>query len=132
MKRLARISSLALPILTGCAETIPKNMPLVFAETISVGINVGASTTEQGGDFSLGFKSKDVAVVPVVTLDKDGKPVPIESKSAEGQKTMNDAYSVLGQFSSDTSAAGRNVGLGKFFATGQAAVRLSDGFSNCL
>ena len=144
-------------ILTGCGN-LPMNTPLLFAENISVGINIGASTTDQGADVSVGFKSRDVAIVPVVSFEsRDGnataKAIPIRgsakdchgkktsaknndgttSKFCDGEATDNqDAYSVLGQFSSSTDAAGRRIGLGKFFATGQAALHLASGFEQCL
>lgn len=140
--------------LTGCASDLPRNMPLVFGEAITVGIGIGASTADQGGDFTLGFKSKDVAIIPVVAYDNDGSPVQIQadiSDTTSGDestettadskivtrkpvtKTINkDSYSVLGQFGSVTDGAGKRVGLGKFFATGAAALQLSEGFAACL
>ena len=45
--------------------------------------------------------------------------------------TDYDSLSVLGQFDfkSDAENAAINVGLGKFFSTGMAAKKLSDGFA---
>ena len=121
----------AMLALSGCAE-MPKNMPLLFGESITVGISIGASAADQGGDFTLGFRSKDVAVIPVVAYDKDGKPVPIYAEVTDSTGTNKDSYSVLGQFGSTTDGTGRRVGLGKFFATGAAALQLSEGFADCL
>jgi hypothetical protein len=50
------------------------------------------------------------------------------SRKSEG----TDALSVLGQFSVDTNSKTADVGLGKFFATGLAAQKLADGFSERL
>jgi len=147
---LAVVATLALG---GCAE-MPKNMPLVFGESITVGIGIGSSAADQGADFTLGFKSRDIAVIPVVAYDKDGSPVRIQAEVTEntaseestdtegGKKTVtkkpvtrsvnHDSYSVLGQFGSTTDAGNKRVGLGKFFATGTAATQLSAGFAECL
>lgn len=123
--------------LVGCSN-IPSNMPLVFGEDISIGINMGATATNQGGEVTLGFKSKDVAIIPVVT-SASGVPSLIQSKiinktasSAPAETTTQDAYSVLGQISTTTDGAGRKIGLGKFFATGQAATYLAQGFGKAL
>lgn len=146
----AIIATLAL---NGCAE-MPKNMPLLFGESITVGISIGSSAADQGVDFTLGFKSRDIAVIPVVAYDKDGKPERIyaevndkttgtESTESQGNRTLvtknpvnevvnKDSYSVLGQFGSTTDVSNKRVGLGKFFATGAAAQQLSEGFATCL
>ena len=42
----------------------------------------------------------------------------------------SDALSVLGQFEVRSSTRTADVGLGKFFATGLAAQKLADGFSD--
>lgn len=150
-KTLFALTALAL---AGCASDFPKNMPLIFGESITVGIGVGASATDQGGDFTLGFKSKDVAIIPVVIYDKDDKQMPAhatvtetrtneEVTATEGDKKTvtrtpeirivnHDSYSVLGQFDSSTDGSNKRVGLGKFFATGNAAGQLSAGFAACL
>jgi len=131
----AKTALLALPLIAGCAE-MPQNMPLVFAETISVGIGVGATTVDQGASFNLGFQSKDVAIVPIISYDKAGNAQPMRAENdqttAGGGSKSQDAFSVIGTFSSDTSGNTKTVGLGKFFATGTAAQRLADGFSKCL
>lgn len=137
MKPAIRISTLAVTsALAGCSN-LPMNTPLFFGETVSVGISASTSTTDQGMDLTLGFKSKDVAVVPVVTFEggtqeNSGKSVPLRGEVSEGATTNRDAYSVIGQFSTTTDDAGKRIGLGKFFATGQAALQLSEGFKNSL
>lgn len=117
--------------LVGCSN-IPNNMPLVFGEDISLGINMGGSATGQGAELTLGFKSKDVAIIPVVT-SASGVPTLIQGKTTNGPNgttsSTTDSYSVLGQFGSTTDATGKKIGLGKFFATGQAATYLANGFA---
>ncbi|MBI2305843.1 MAG: hypothetical protein HYU78_00940 [Rhodocyclales bacterium] len=152
MKSLS-LAAVALTV-AGCATDVPRNMPLVFGESISVGISVGTPAADGGGEFTLGFKSRDIAVIPVVVYDNAGNPQRLraendqkeaveksETKRAEGtltttqpkkEITSKDAFSVLGVFSTDTSAQSKTVGIGKFFATGTAAQRLADGFSKCL
>jgi hypothetical protein len=89
---------------------------LVFGQSQTVGLTIGASTTEQRGELSLGYKDYDVAVVPTQTLSQAGDHA--------------DSLSVIGQFEVDGGAEGAapRVGLGKFFATGLAAKTLADGF----
>lgn len=139
--------------LVGCASDLPRNMPLVFGESITFGVGIGTSTADQGVDLTLGFKSRDVAIIPVLTYEKDGKLVPLQSEVTEKitheestdtggdrkitkkpvSKAINkDAYSVIGQFGSITDGSSKRVGLNKFFATGVAAQQLSEGFAECL
>jgi len=134
MKLNTSILALAIPAaLAGCSST-PTNMPLVFGESITVGISIAATTTDQGADFTLGYKSKDVAIVPVSVLKTDGGVEKLQAHITNTAtadvpgSTSDDAYSVIGQFSVETGQQGHQVGLGKFFATGQAAQVLSEGF----
>jgi hypothetical protein len=153
MNKIA-LAPLAALTLAGCATELPKNMPLVFGESITVGIGVGATTADQGMDFTLGFKSRDVAIIPVVAYDQAGAPQRLNAENREDSKSdkstqsdgkttvdtarpersteSKDAFSVLGVFSTDTSATTKTTGIGKFFATGTAAQRIADGFSQCL
>lgn len=134
MKQTVAIVAIAVPMgLVGCSSDFPRNMPLLFAETNTVGISIAATTGDQGGDFTLGYKSRDIAIVPVVVLKPDGSVEQIKGKETHPSGSANpqefeDAYSVLGQFDTKTAGTGHQVGLGRFFATGQAAVYLSEGF----
>lgn len=98
---------------------------LLFGQSHTVGITIGGSTTEQGVDFTLGYKDKNVAVVPVTVKQTNGNSTQIRSQATPGHE---DALSVLGQFQVDSDTRAANVGLGKFFATGNAAKTLADGF----
>lgn len=112
---------LLLPMLTGCT-TSQDSLPLIFARTQTFGVSLSGSVPDQGAQLTLGFGDRNIAIVPTQT--GDGSPV----RATIGDAT--DSLSVLGQFETstkgDTSVA---VGLGTFFATGQAASKLSDGFA---
>ena len=49
----------------GCASQ--GDLPLMFGQTHSVGLSLSlsGSTTEQGVDLALGFKDKDLPIVPI-------------------------------------------------------------------
>ena len=124
MRIIAVVASVAL---AGCA-TPNASMPLMFGESITFGVSIGSSTAEQGVDLTLGFKSRDIALVPVVGPNGAS----IESAVVDANGKATDAYSVLGQFDSKTDGTGAKVGLGKFFATGTAAATLADGFAKSM
>lgn len=117
-------ASTAVVLLSGCASTL-ENPPMVFGKSLTVGIGISASAPEQGGDFTLGVSSKNIAVVPVTVTQNDKAHTQIQSTSG---KDYQDALSVLGQFHVDAQN-GPKVGLGEFFATGLAAKKLADGFA---
>jgi hypothetical protein len=128
---VARLSiATVVAALSGCS-TSPS---LVFGQTHTVGITMSGSASDSGAELSIGYKDRDVAVVPVAilnkegTLDKDGM-VNAKVSSERGDGYDTDSLSVLGQFTVDTDAQNRTAGLGKFFATGLAAQKLADGFS---
>ena len=125
MKIIVTALCLAAPawLLQGCANN--QNMPLLFGQSHTVGITIGGSTTEQGVDFTLGYKDKNFAVVPVTVKQANGNSTQIRSQASPGHE---DALSVLGQFQVNSDTTAGNVGLGKFFATGNAAKTLADGF----
>lgn len=129
MKLRKSILALAIPAaLAGCAST---NMPLVFGESITVGIGISATTGDQGADFTLGYKSRDVAIIPVSVLKTDGSVEKLQANVSNTDAPAGsslDAYSVIGQFEAKTGQQGHQVDLGKFFATGVAAQVLSEGF----
>jgi hypothetical protein len=116
--------------LSGCATT--ENMPIVFGQSQTVGIAIGGSTTEQGAEFTLGYKDKNFAVVPVTVKQKDGNSTTLQGIVSDGKTSGTDAFSVLGQFDVSSSTNSANAGLGKFFATGSAAAKLADGFADKL
>jgi hypothetical protein len=100
---------------------------LLFAQITSLGFSAGSTAAQSGVDLTLGYKDANVAVVPVTARDGAGVGAPLRSRIGQ----FYDSYSVLGQFSFDASQSATlgEAGLGKFFATGGAATRLSQGFA---
>lgn len=119
---------LVLIVVLICGCTTTHNLPLIFGQSHTVGITISGSTTDQGGEFTLGYKDKDIAVVPVTIKQENGSSTLVKSTVGNSQ----DAMSVLGQFQVTSSTIRNNVGLGKFFATGLAAQKLADGFKKML
>ncbi len=107
--------------IAGCATK--QNLPLVFGQAHTVGISMSSNISQQGGEFTLGYKDWNFAIVPVTVSQADGGNTQIKAVATEQHQ---DALSVLGQF--DVKAKEGDVALGKFFATGMAASKLADGF----
>jgi len=127
-------AALTAAVFTSACSTQGNTM-LVFGQTQTVGISIGGSATDQGVNFTLGYQDKNFAIVPATVRQADGSSTQVLSnvgnpstKSGES----GDALSVLGQFSVSTNSKTADVGLGKFFATGLAAQKLADGFSEQL
>lgn len=122
--------ALAVAHLAGCAQ-MPKNMPLLFGQSQTVGISIGGSASDQGAEFVLGYKDKNVALVPVSSGDDAQARIEATIDQANAH-TSHDALSVFGQFEATARGSNREVELGKFFATGVAAQELAAGFRSCL
>lgn len=104
--------------------------PLVFAQTNTLGIGISTSVAEQGVQFSLGYTGRDIAFVPVMIRSADGSSRRLGGRhSARGSVTEyeDDALSVFGQFKVDTATETVQFGLRRFFTTGMAARRLTEG-----
>lgn len=135
MRHAIRIcTALSAAVITSACSTQGNTM-LVFGQTQTLGISIGGSATDQGATFTLGYQDKNFAIVPATVRQPDGSSTQVLStvgnpKNKAGQS--QDALSVLGQFSVNTSTKSADVGLGKFFATGLAAQKLADGFSEKL
>jgi hypothetical protein len=114
---------LAASLLSGCASW-ERNPPLLFGEVQTIGISVGGSAPEQGGSITVGYRSQDIAIVPATIAQGADANTQVKATAGEG---FVDALSVLGQFEATVESA--RVGLGRFFATGQAAKKLADGFA---
>lgn len=116
MNLITRIFALALASsLCGCST---ENLPLVYGQSMDVGITISGSMPEQAAELTLGFRDKNIAVVPTTR----------QAQVPDKTGTHLDALSVLGQFETEAEAAQPKVSLGKFFATGMAAKTLADGF----
>jgi hypothetical protein len=134
MKRFSKLQVvLGLAVaLGGCAN--PVDPPLIFVQTESAGINIGGSTVDQTFNFTIGYDGRDYALMPAVYEHEAGKKQQVTS-NLPGEFGAVDALSVLGNFSlnagtgeGQAAALKPSAGLGKFFATGSAAILLADGF----
>jgi len=116
------------------ACSLVPNPPLLFGEAQTLGITINATTTTQGAELTIGYRSVDIAVIPTTVTQASGAVTQIEAKikTSAGEEYI-DGLSVLGQFQSNAQAGTAvQAGLGKFFATGQAAKVLADGFKTQL
>ena len=128
--KIALMVAAASAAMSGCT-TAPS---LVFGQSHSVGISIGGGASDMGAELSIGYKDRDIAVVPVAIVKQDGTinedgMVTAQVSSRHGSGYDTDSLSVLGQFKVDTNATAKSAGLGKFFATGLAAQKLADGFA---
>jgi hypothetical protein len=118
----------------------PSGAVMIFAQYEALGFSIGGSATQQGLDVTLGLKDRNLAIVPVISREAGGHAGSIRGKVTNEpdprwpDSTDEDALSVLGQFKFDAQQESGtfNSGLGKFFSTGSAAQRLSDGFKTKL
>ena len=107
----------------------PYQTPLVFSRNDVVGLDIGGAIAEQGMSFSLGWSTRNLALIPVVAPSA-GQGV--TSLFGAGEAGESDSYSVVGQFESNTETRGLGIGLERFFATGVAAVKLGQGIRSAL
>lgn len=107
----------------------PYQHPLVYARTDVFGLEIGGTVAEQGTHFTLGMGSRNVALVPVVAQSAQRHVTRLTGSTANGQR---DAYSVLGQFRSDTETRQLGIGLERYFATGIAAQTLGLGLMHAV
>lgn len=112
---------------TGSEVYVP---PLVFAQTNTLGIGISTSVAEQGVQFSLGYTGRDIAFVPVMIRSADGSSERLGGRHRRRGRVPeyeDDALSVFGQFKVDTATEAVQFGLRRFFTTGMAARRLTEG-----
>jgi hypothetical protein len=116
-------------IAIGCEPT--SENPVVFGQGTTVGISIGQSPTTQAPEFVLGYKDVNIALLPTTATDAAGEVITLGGQSGADANGFSETYSVLGQFDLNTpTQVGAGVaGLGKFFATGLAAQKLSAGFA---
>ncbi len=89
--------------------------PMFFGTATTLGIKIGF-TASTPPDFILGYRRKELSVIPIGTTMENGKE-------------EHHYPSVIGVFSNDVQAGGRDsstLGLTQFFATGTAAIALTD------
>lgn len=123
---MVRVGFTAVSVLfvTACNEV---GTPLIFGQSDTIGIDVSGSVPDQGGGITVGYKGRNIAIVPTAVISNGvGENMPIRSTTSDG---FVDSLSVLGQFEANATANSPEVSLGKFFATGMAAQKLADGFA---
>jgi hypothetical protein len=114
-------------VVAGCA-TGNGEAPLIFGTTNVYGVSIGGNVSETAGEFLVGYKGFDLAVIPVSAVESGSEQFIGASTPGGGQR---DSYSVIGQFNADAGRKGKgaSAGLGKFFATGAAAHNIARGFA---
>lgn len=105
-------------ILSGCNTA---DTPLIFGKANTFGASVSATAPDQGGSVVLGYRSANIAIVPVVARDASGRVVKTTSRL---QGTAEDAYSTFAHFEASASVPAKAC-LGDTFATGLAAQRIA-------
>lgn len=134
MKPIIAIAALAGLGLSACGKT--QGADLIFGQQESVGLTISGSAPQQGGGLNLGYSSVDIAIIPVVVETAEGNIViKGETRKLDDQGAsaggLSDALSTIGQFDLETGASGPvSAGLQKFFATGNAAQVLAQGFTD--
>jgi hypothetical protein len=93
-------------------------LPLIYARTQTFGATAIASVPDQGGQITVGFGDRNLAIVPTTT--------PNGEQIRGSTYQSSDSLSVLGQF--QATAATDDISLGTFFSTGNASSKLADGF----
>lgn len=128
--KTALVVTLVLPGLLAACSSTREN--LLFVETYDLGIGIHPAPTTGMIQFNVGFKATDLAVVPIASVEGDGhvNQRRAKSKNADNVGLEKDAVSVFAQFRNGTQpvsgAAGTHqVGIGRFFSTGVAAVNLA-------
>lgn len=107
-------------LLGACAS----NPPLLFADSTTVGLKLGADTASLGGAVSLGVKNQSLAVVPVSVVDQSAQAFRMIGQA--GAET--DALSVFAVFKADAENKDSPVKIGQVFSTGAAAQLITQGF----
>jgi hypothetical protein len=108
------------------ASDRPYQRPLVYLRSDVLGFDIGGSVAAHGAQFTLGYASSNVAMIPVASLGAGGKVAGLSGQD-NPQSKSKDTYSVFGQFKASTETARLGFGLERFFATGIAARNLADG-----
>lgn len=108
-------------LLSGCTMV---SAPLVFGKVNTFGASVAVTAPDQGGNLTVGYRSANVAIVPVAVVGDDGRPVKLVGH-VKGTGSADDAYSTFSHFEANVGATLKAC-LGDTFATGLAAQKLSD------
>lgn len=115
----------------GKTPTDSSRPPLVFAQTNSMGIDIQTAISTEGPQFTIGYTGRNMALIPITMESEDGVLKRLGSQLFDttlNNPVATDALSVFGQFEANTETAAFNYGLNRFFTTGVAARRLTEGF----
>jgi hypothetical protein len=123
----------ALLFALSCAACATQPNTLIFASNDTLGLTIAGGAAEGGGQFTLGYRSQNVAIAPTVRTEPDGTTHAAggnEPQIATDVRGGSDTYSVLGSFGVETTnSTTPTVSLGRFFSTGLAARELARGFA---
>ena len=114
-------------LLSGCNTTDSR---LVFGKVNTFGGSISATAPDQGGNVVIGYRSANIAVVPVATRDANGTVVPVFSAQRSNTQQARDAFSTFAHFEAGAGGTGRGICLGDTFATGLAAQRVAQTLQN--
>ena len=118
MRKVAAIGTIcSFALLTGC-NTI--DTPLVFGKVNTFGASVSATAPDQGGNVTLGYRSANIAIVPVTARDTTGRVTPVLADQQSAAQRSHEAFSTFAHFEAGVSTPGTAC-LGDTFATGYAA-----------
>ncbi|HSV46361.1 MAG TPA: hypothetical protein VLJ58_11280, partial [Ramlibacter sp.] len=114
----------------------PYQSPLVYARTDVFGFDIGGAVAEQGLQFTMGYRTRNLALIPVVMVGAGGWVTKLAGGDMPANKDdkpdVTDSFSVLGQFKADTETRRVSFGFERFFATGVAAQNLAHGMGESI
>lgn len=118
------------------ASDRPYQSPLVYARTDVFGLDIGGAVAEQGMQFTMGYRTRNLALIPVVMVGAGGWVTKLVGgdmpANADDKPDVTDSFSVLGQFKADTETRKVSFGFERFFATGVAAQHLAHGMEESI
>lgn len=121
-------------LFTGCAL---RQAPLMYSSKTTIGIDIGTSVAENGGNINIGFKNHDLVYIPVAVSNEDKNTSNTDQnisltkiESIGENNNTRDTISIFATFSEDFSKDkndSKTLGFGieKFLSTGMAAQNLS-------
>ena len=110
-------------LLSGCNTT---EAPLVFGKVNTFGASLSATAPDQGGNVVVGYRSANIAVVPVYARDSNGAvTMRLYGQHKDNGFSAVDSFSTFAHFEASAGGTARGICLGDTFATGLAANRIA-------
>jgi hypothetical protein len=109
---------------TGLVACSTSPSMLIFADNATFGLQLGSNTAASGGNVTLGYRNRSVAIVPMSVLDETGTAKALRSR--DGSST--DAMSVFAIFDAASADRTSPLNTGQMFSTGVAAQQLTLGY----